>query len=67
MLLRISILIPLIAPLVKIEPAESKTFAIIEPADKKFESLHYLQHLHYRFLPKNEFKFLTCWIIISLA
>ena len=42
MLLRISILILLIAPLVKTNPAESKTFVIIEPADKKFESLHRL-------------------------
>ena len=65
MLLRISILIPLIAPLVKTEPAESKTFVITEPADRKFESLHCLQHLHFRFLPKNELKFLTCWVIIS--
>ena len=32
----------LIVPLVKTEPAESKTFVIIEPADRKFESLHCL-------------------------
>ena len=65
MLLRISILIPLIVPLVKTEPAESKTFVIIKTADRKFESLPCLQHLHFRFLPKNEFKFSTFWVIIS--
>ena len=42
MLLRISILIPLIAPLVKTERAERKTFVIIEPVDRKFESLYCL-------------------------
>ena len=41
-LLRISILISLIVALVKTEPAESKTFVIVEPADRKFESLHCL-------------------------
>ena len=34
MLLRISILIPLIVPSVETEPAESKTSVIAEPADK---------------------------------
>ena len=31
-----------VVPLVTTEPAESKTFVITEPADKKFESLHCL-------------------------
>ena len=33
---------PLLVPLVKTEPTKSKTFVIIEPADRKFESLHCL-------------------------